>query len=903
MKNFLDKVADFIIDKHGNCLEDVVVIMPGKRSGIFLQKALQNTCEKGLWMPEIMGINDFMINRQDLEVIDQVDLIFEAYHVYSKQVKNADDFNEFINWAPTVLNDFDDIDRYLVDPDQIFMNLKSVRELEGWELDKWSFDNEELKPLQLKFLTFWDQLKPLYFGLNEHLHQQGKARTGLIYRRAWENFTEDTINPDKHYYFVGLNALSKAETSVIKKMQQSFNAQCAWDYHSVIINDPVHEANFFMQKNLSILGKGFIAPFENEMAHQVTVHPSPSFYSQASIANALINADENNDTALILCDENLLEPVQLNLPQLNLAPNITTELPITKTLIHNFFQYLLQISIKNCKSGNRSIYHLDLSSILQHPAFKFISISRQLQIGQIVNTMSERNMVYISHDGLQKLFGVHTEFIENIIFSCKNLQDTTQFIELTQRLLLDIKQNKSDHLILEQCYHEYALQTQILEQINRSEVKIDLEAYKLLMRFFLKNYKLSFVGEPLSGLQIMGMLETRSLNFKKLIFAGANEGTLPQDALFKSFIPYDLRRYFGLPGKKNKEAIHAYYFYRLIWPAEEVHLIYNANQSGNDGAEPSRYVLQLKYQNQSIQHESSLNLGRTRHEESVNKTPEILELTKNYLDQGLSSSAIGSFLNCPLDFFHKSILRLYEQQEVEEDIQASTLGTILHEVLQSFYEQKSSPLLQLSMYEKLDEQIDELLKIEFLKVSYRGYDENGKNRLAYDICKHYLKTFLTHERNSLKKGDTIEIVSLEGDYMFPIELNDGSKVVIKGKIDRIDRLNGNLRVIDYKSGAQGNITTGGPEVAFTDQNKDKERQLLIYAWLVNQKFKTTDFTCSLLFLRDSVKIYPYRKEITNDLLTGVENSLRLFCENLLNPDIPFEENLDPKFATLLGYPQ
>ncbi len=903
MKSFLDKVAEYLMTQHGNCLEDVVVIMPGKRSGVFLQKALKKQSETGLWMPEVLGINDFMGSLQTLEQIDPVDLIFEAYQVYTKQVKQADDFNEFLNWAPTVLSDFDDIDRYLVDPNQIFMNLKSVRELEGWELDKWSFDNEELKPLQLKYLTFWDQLKPLYFELNAHLSELGKRRTGMIYRKACEEFEEAQVDDKKHYYFIGLNALSKAEMQVIKKMQQDFNAKCAWDYHTDIIDDPIHEANFFMQRNLKFLGKGITEAQETPLQNKVNVHPSPSFYSQASIANALLNENDGNDSAIILCDEQLLEPVQLNLPDLQQPPNITTELPITKTLIHNFFQYLLQVNIKHCKAGNGSVYHADLSAILQHPAFKFTSISKQLQIGQIVNTMSERNMVYISKKGLQELFGVHADFIRKLVFACKDTGDTAAYIALIRSTLLDIKSNQKDPLLLEQCYHEYALQSQILEHVTSSSVNIDLEAYKLLMRFFLNDYKLSFIGEPLSGLQIMGMLETRSLNFKKLIFVGANEGTLPHDALFKSFIPYDLRKYFGLPGKKNKEAIHAYYFYRLIWSAEEVHLVYNANKTANDASEPSRYILQLKYQNQNVQHESGLNLGLARTEETVEKTPEILTLIKNYLDQGLSSSAIGSYLNCPLDFFHKSILRLYEQQEVEEDIQANTLGTILHNVLQNFYEGKESMVLSANMYQDLGKQIETLLKQEFLKVFYRGSDENGKNRLAYDICKHYLITFLQDELNALKKGQQIEIVSLEADHTFPITLSDGSEVFIKGKIDRIDRYNGTLRVIDYKSGAQGLVSKNGPEQAFLDQNKDKERQLLIYAWLVNQQYKTTDFSCALLFLRDSKKLYPYRQEITQELIDSVELELKKFCEQLLDPDHSFKENMDPRFATLLGYPQ
>lgn len=912
MAHFLDLVADELIVQNGANFVDVQVVLPSKRAGLFLRERISSKIDEAAWLPEIITIQDFIQAHASKPSVDKIDLIFLFYEIYKSHTKEPDAFSTYLNWAPTVISDFNDIDRYLVDSNQIFRNLKDVKELEGWDLEDWSFSAEALKPIQTKFLDFWTKLPTYYDSLNQALSEIGFMRDGMQYKDVAENMPSLIANLKDHsLYFVGLNALSASEYQIINGLKKAGIAQVMWDFSSDIQDNNIHEANFFMRKNLVQLGKGSVAFSKAEQVQDIQVYASPNAYSQSGIVNTILKKDDDKETAIIVCDESMIESLQLNLPDLDHGVNITTELPITRTTIHNFLDNLLVINLKQTRSKNASIYFKDLFDVLQHPAFGWLENKLNFKVAEIVRQIHQQNISYLNPDAVKLIFPKDYQFI-NQLFNCvTSVSDTPQFIALSIKLITMMKSDApGDTLINEQLFHELNVQRQIQDILTRPKFEVDLIAFQQLMRFILNEHKLSFVGEPLNGVQIMGMLESRGLNFKKVIFLGANEGHLPDNSGIKSFIPYDLRSYFKLPGKKNKEAIHAYYFYRQLWRSEEIHIIYNADSSGQDAREASRYIKQLEHNNDYHLkiHVPALNNSSSRRLMRVKKDGYVKDALENYLHQGLSPSAMSKYLMCPLDFFHRYVVRLYEQDEIEEHIQDSTFGTIIHNCLEAFYISIGglNRILKPEDYENLETKIEPVLQSEFEKVFYSDRVKKGRNKIAYKVCKHYVTSFLMHELRDIKFGNTIEVLAQELDLNKQLVLPDASwlkHVNIKGKIDRIERRNGEIRILDYKTGSESTVKLNSVEKAFVDQNLNKQLQLMIYAWLYWKETQQSDFSVGIIYTRTPSTQHFHINKLNMDVINQIEVALIGMVENMVDLKQDFTEKFSPLWQPILGYPQ
>lgn len=907
MDSFLDRVANFLLKKHGKRMEDLQLVFSGKRSGTFFKNQLKNSSESAIWLPRITSINDFIENQCELEICDRIELLFSFYKVYRKRTPNGDDFINFMNWAPTVLSDFDDIDRYLVDPEDIFRNLKSVRELENWDLDNWSFSKDELAPLQEQFLNFWDDLKPMYSELNKHLSENGKIRSALSYRSLAGKLKNDSFdfNSLPFTYFIGLNALSNAEISIILQLQKQNKAAVIWDYQDEIINDKIHEAGYFMRKNIEVLGKGELAPPENSTTTNVSVYASPNSYSQVPITSSLLDTHDDLNTAVIACDESLIENLHKELPPLNLSPNITAGIPITQSALHNLIMAILMCNIKRINASSSSIHYKDYVGILQHPSIQVFVEKYEIDTSNIVNDLVDKNMRFINQELHNSLLSA--PLLGDLLFAVKSNEDLETFVKQIIGFIEKLKELiKADSHEYEQAFHAYNLQVKILETIKELDFKMPLTAYQILMKFYVNEFKLSYLGEPLSGIQIMGMLESRSLNFKKLILFGANEGNLPSKPNFQTFIPFDLRAYFKLPGKKNKEAVHAYYFYRLIWGADEVHLIYNANTNDGSSGEPSRYIKQLQYSD-IVSEIKFIDLPFNNQDAAtrIKKNAFILSALDDFMIRGISSTSINDYVNCPFNFVHKNLLKIYEKDEIEEGVKASSFGKIIHSTLEIFYQNKMNRILQEQDYDKLEEVISKILKDIYQELYPKANLTQGRIYINYKVSLSYILRFLRQEKRSIKQGNEIQILGLETKLSIPFTKHSLSKEIkLKGTIDRIDSYNGIIRVLDYKTGTAASYAKKpGIDELFKNPDGDKLLQLYVYALLARQVYADQDIVCDIIYLRDLNKSYKYELKVSDEKLEEFENQLGLWVAELYDTDMDFVEVINPNKPTLLGYQQ
>lgn len=907
MNSFLNRVVDFLLEKHGNRMEGIQLVFSGKRSGAFFKNQIKKSAQTAVWLPKISSINDFIEHQSDLIVSDRIETLFSFYKVYKARNPEGDDFVNFMNWAPTVLSDFDDIDRYMVSPEDIFRNLQSVRELENWELDNWSFSKAELAPLQEQFLSFWSDLKPLYTDLNDYLKENGKVRSALSYRNLADKLNSDSFdyNPVPFTYFIGLNALSNSEISIIHQLKKHNKAAVIWDYHDEIINDKVHEAGFFMRKNIEVLGKGVLSAAEANSGTKVSAYASPNNYSQVPIASSLLEANDDLNSAIIACDESLIENLQKELPPLNSAPNITAGIPISQSAIHNLIMAILKCNIKRINARSNSIHFKDYVGILQHPSIQSLLKINGINSAKIIDELVEKNIRFINHEQHNSLTDL--PLLSDLLFSIKSNEDIDKFVQLILFLVENMKELiDSESHEFEQAFHVYNLQSKILTTLNDLDFKIPLTAYQILMKFYVNEYKLAYLGEPLSGVQIMGMLESRALNFKKLVLFGANEGNLPSRANFQTFIPFDLRSYFNLPGKKNKEAVHAYYFYRLLWGADEVHLIYNANTNDGASGEPSRYIKQLQYSNiiSSIEF-IDLPFNNLNTPIRIKKSSYVIDALDDFMKRGISSTSINDYINCPFNFAHKNLLKIYEKDEIEEGVKASSFGKIIHTTLEIFYQDKMNRLLQVEDYDNLEESVSTILKKAYLDLYPKANLTQGRIYINFKVSLSYILKFLRNEKTSIASGHEIQILGLETKLTIPFTKTDLDKTInIKGTIDRIDSYNGKIRILDYKTGTAAKYAKKPAiEELFHNPDGDKLLQLYVYALLVHKVYEGKEIICDIIYLRDLNKSFKYALKVTNENISDFEKQLALWIDELYDTDIDFTEVISPEKPTLLGYQQ
>ena len=842
MKPFLQKIGDRLLDKFSNNMHNVILVLPSKRSELFLKHYISKAVDGSIFLPKFYTIEEFLESVSGLHILDNISLTFRLYNSYLKtpSLKNIN-FEDFLNWSNLILYDFNDIERSLVNSKDIYTNLKNVKELDSWGVKDWSFSNDSTSDSQKKFINFYESLYALHTNFNHSLLAEGVAYQGLSYRIASEKVYKSKFS-DKKIWFVGLNALTKSEESVINYFKEKNIARIFWDADVFYFQNKLHEAGSFLReqrKRWSDIDFKWVGDFFSKEKEKFQIIACPNNISQAR-ATAQIISDfshhdlKNSNTAIILSDESLLLPVLNNLPESVKQLNVTMGNPLIKSSLFDFLDLVITMQTNSLDYKNRNFYYKDVINLIEHPYF--IKLNKQEFCVEFKKYITKNNIIHINTDDFSNLNFSQTS-TNFLFYFWKDISDGINCFEdlflSLEKILIDRNAIYESEIVKAFSKNIFILK-ELIEDFN---FDIKLKTFRQIFKQLLFNEVTPFKGEPLKGVQLMGLLETRTLDFKNIIVLSVNEGVLPKAKSMDSLIPYDLRRYYNLPTYSERDALFAYHFYRLIQRASNISLLYNSEMKNFNSGEKSRYITQLlsEYQSSEMEHlvykgEGFDSISPSR---LIIKNVGLESKIKQWALNGVSPSAISKYINCPISFYYYYLANIRVEETLNEYADASSVGSIIHSTLDQFY--NLGVLEKKHLIENKSLILNEIEK-QFKNQFSKDNNIKGKNYLLLEATKKLVSDFLNLELKLLNKSNMdkviVEILAKEKELNYNL-LIDEINFNIKGLVDRIDRVGDLYRIIDYKTGL-----VQSSDLVFDDFNdliknpkKNKSLQLLIYSYL------------------------------------------------------------------------
>lgn len=941
MKPFLYQVASLFYEKWEAEVSRLAFVFPNRRTGLFFQKYLSEVADTPLFSPTILTINDLFIQLSGKQSADRISMLFILYDIYIRQSGSTETFDEFLYWGEMLLNDFDDIDKYMANARMLFSNVTDLREIENdfdflsdeqiaairsfWS----SFYPRGDTPNQQQFLAVWQVLYDLYEEFRATLAAEGKGYEGMIFREVVESM-ERGESPDLPYeqiVFVGLNALSVSEERFLAQLQKREIADFYWDYVSDKVTDPDNKASYFVSRNLKSFPSSMKLPPEEKVKTEIEVIGIPSGIGQAKHVYTLLSdwckeaemsSEEALRTAVILPDEHLLIPVLNAIPEQIRRINVTMGYPLAGTPVASLIEYILALQ-KNVRYIDRNplFYFRDVLPVLNH---RYILSTSPEIISSLVKEITENNKIYISHTELEKtplleiLFTPVTGVEAFSDYLIKVLEELNKVMSaLSDEEEEDAPQRTND-LEQEFIFHYFTTVNRMKEVMKDARIEMKIDTFFRLLKRVTDTITIPFHGEPLSGLQIMGVLETRALDFDRLIILSMNEGIFPQRKAANSFIPYNLRRGFGLPTYEHQDSVWAYHFYRLIERASHVSLLYDTRSNGLQTGEVSRFVHQLHYH-----YEVPMRDKLVVYNVSSSKTPPLavpkredimrrLDAYRKGGSKAISASAINTYLDCPLKFYFSVVEGIREEEEVSETIESDVFGSILHKVMEELYKPFQGKMVTVDLLKAIRKDtalltgaIARAFASEFFKTEV-ARSLTGQNYLIGEMIRKYVEKILERD------GKLTPFVYIESERKINglISLSDHSEIRLKGFIDRVDEVLDAIRIIDYKSGS-GTTTFSSIESLFNKEEKDRAKavmQVFMYCWMyahfTENKGKTIQpgiyYVRSLFSDPFDPSVYhriergkSEKVEDFSGYAQAFEEGLRGCLDEIFNPEIPFTQ--------------
>ena len=941
MKPFLYQVASLFYEKWGAEVSRLAFVFPNRRTGLFFQKYLSEVADTPLFSPTILTINDLFIQLSGKQSADRISMLFTLYDIYIRQSGSTETFDEFLYWGEMLLNDFDDIDKYMANARMLFSNVTDLREIENdfdflsdeqiaairsfWS----SFYPRGDTPNQQQFLAVWQVLYDLYEEFRATLAAEGKGYEGMIFREVVESM-ERGESPDLPYeriVFVGLNALSVSEERFLAQLQKREIADFYWDYVSDKVTDPDNKASYFVSRNRKSFPSSMKLPPEEKVKTEIEVIGIPSGIGQAKHVYTLLSdwckeaemsSEEALRTAVILPDEHLLIPVLNAIPEQIRRINVTMGYPLAGTPVASLIEYILALQ-KNVRYIDRNplFYFRDVLPVLNH---RYILSTSPEIISSLVKEITENNKIYISHTELGKtplleiLFTPVTGVEAFSDYLIKVLEELNKVMSaLSDEEEEDAPQRTND-LEQEFIFHYFTTVNRMKEVMKDARIEMKIDTFFRLLKRVTDTITIPFHGEPLSGLQIMGVLETRALDFDRLIILSMNEGIFPQRKAANSFIPYNLRRGFGLPTYEHQDSVWAYHFYRLIERASHVSLLYDTRSNGLQTGEVSRFVHQLHYH-----YEVPMRDKLVVYNVSSSKTPPLavpkredimrrLDAYRKGGSKAISASAINTYLDCPLKFYFSVVEGIREEEEVSETIESDVFGSILHKVMEELYKPFQGKMVTVDLLKAIRKDtalltgaIARAFASEFFKTEVVR-SLTGQNYLIGEMIRKYVEKILERD------GKLTPFVYIESERKINglISLSDHSEIRLKGFIDRVDEVLDAIRIIDYKSGS-GTTTFSSIESLFNKEEKDRAKavmQVFMYCWMyahfTENKGKTIQpgiyYVRSLFSDPFDPSVYhriergkSEKVEDFSGYAQAFEEGLRGCLDEIFNPEIPFTQ--------------
>lgn len=926
---FLKQLAAHIKDKNYD-LRSLSIILPSERATKYLAEALLAEYGKPIFSPEITTI-DRWVKKHSKPIIDNTRLLIRLFEMYRETDEGRfETFEEFTTWGSMLLSDFDDIDRYMLDYTQVFKNLKAIKELESWKIDE-----EKLSASQKKFMEFWERIPNYYDKLHQKISEKGFVTAGLAYRQLAENpevlFKK---NESQFFIFAGFNALSLAELTIIKKLIRRNRAEYIINADKYYLENPIHEAGAFLRKNIDFLeikNPLFITDELNNKELNIHVVECAQHTGQVKVAATeleKLSQDEVNETLVLLSDESLIGAMVKNIPASIGKANVTLGLPLSQTPIKSWVELIFDIQENKIRFKTEAFYFKDLQrSINNVLILSSLDAKEKNQLVKLEQETIRKNKIFQRVDSLN--IGQKAEImLQSLSINWKNdwKLAMSQIRKLNNILLESLSQNAEFERNIVLIFDDALLEFQRI--IEEGIPEMNLRSFKSLFYQHWNGKNMAFHGNPTNGLQIMGLLETRLMDFERIFIIGFNEGKLPGTNPVRTIIPMDLRFGLGLPSTRDKQGIFAHHFYRLLHHCKNAWFTYTtaAEQIGSN--ESSRYLLQLKLElakiNQNVKISNQFytvpfpELNELP-SNVVDKKPEIIERLDSFFERSISASALNKYLSCPLDFYYRYLVEFGEEKSVEEGVESNTFGSFIHKTLELLfkpfaqrdeegnYVKPSPPPISTSDIDKMLNDFKPILYNQFLE--FFGGDEslfkNGKNLLSYEMAMEITKNVLIKEKEFL--SNTTELVYIEQvEAAMNTELEvcvngEMKRIKFKGYIDRIDRIGDKFRVIDYKSGkvkdedVKFKVLEEGLKQSF---KKTKHAlQLTLYCLFFKEKYNCFPDQAIIMSLVKSDKLFVlnYEEEIEGMTLVFKDLVEELLNE-IYNLDIHFEHDSEAKYC-------
>ena len=854
MNPFLHQVASFLYQRYGSDINDVVIVFPGRRSGVFFNAYLNSIIEKPILGPEITTINELVSHLSGVQISDQTGMILSLYKIYIEETGHIEELDDFFFWGEILLNDFNDIDKYLLNANDLFQNISDLREIDllfDYLTDEqkkaakmfWgNFGHSGLSVNREKFLEIWKKLPMVYNRFKAQLLSEEAGYSGMVYRNLVEQLYSGAIPESElcHYVFVGFNALNKCEKKIFQYLQKIGKADFFWDYDKSFVDNQAYEAGLFIRENIINFPEpeDFKADELEKPKKKISIVSVPGQVAQVQLVNqeqflpARFSNRRFDDIALVLADENLLIPVISAVGCHSQDINITMGYPLRDSPVYSLLIRMISLS-QSCREVNGELvfYFKPVLAVLNH----------QLLVGtgahEHAKAIQRQNRIYVPVSDMSD-----NDLLKLIFQKKQNWRDQAEvFMSILKKLALRYIDKDDAGFEPEYLYQTYI---QINRLIDTLDNQITLPLFFRILVRSLQSVTIPFEGEPLSGLQVMGLLETRTLDFKRVIIFSANEGKLPKSSSSHSFIPYNLRKIFGLPAHEEEDAMYAYYFYRLIHRAEDVILVYDSSTDGTNSGEMSRYLLQLIYESEIKPKVYHLDLEF----KATHSSPIVVRSDKShqrrllemYSEKELTPSALNTYLNCKLSFYFRYLAGLHEADEVSEDVNPRLFGNLFHHAAEKIYsELKDKKQVTKEDFESILENqtyLGKIINSAFAKEYFR--DENlkdikltGENILIAGNLLVYIEKMLRLDM----QFTPFTIIDTEGKYVADFHLKvDGEikKIRLGGIIDRIDETRKGIRIIDYKTGRNVQLKFANYEDFYNTKKEHRPKEIfqtLVYS--------------------------------------------------------------------------
>ncbi|MDP4209921.1 MAG: PD-(D/E)XK nuclease family protein [Bacteroidota bacterium] len=945
MDAFLKTVAEYLYQTYKSDIQNLCLVFPNRRAGVFFSRHLAQMIDKPLWMPQVRTIAELMKDLSGCQVADPLSLVFELYQVYKQEKKSDETFDEFYYWGEMLLNDFDDIDKYLVEPHQIFQNLADLREIEK----EFTLPEEQIRiirefwvniklheasALKDDFISVWNILNNIYNRYRDELRGKGLAYEGMMCRDVCDKIrqTGDVETPFERFAIIGFNALNECEKQFFKHLQRNNKADFFWDYDDYYVDNTWHEAGHFIRDNRLMFPQPPIFTNHKSLTapKNIEVISVPSDVGQAKMISNILERwncreIELTGTAVVLCDEQLLVPVLSSLPGYVNDVNVTLGYPLRYTPVYSFFEALIAMhrNIRQSGDGVARFYHRDVTSLLNHP---YIQMICGAEANELLDYIIRFNRIFLvnselsKHDYFSKLFRVFptsTGFIDYLV----------EIGSLTARLLGESQDKPADSDFHREYWFSFITTLNRLKDIlDKNKILLERPTLIKVLRKMTSAITIPFKGEPLAGLQVMGVLETRNLDFTNVIMLSVNEGVLPKSEASMSFIPYNLRKGFGLPTIEHQDAVYAYYFYRMLQRAENVALLYNS-QGGSRSGEMSRFLYQLKYEPAFEVKERGLNFQVSLSDEkeiTINKTDEVMQSLARFTSENakpryFTPTALNAYLACSLRFYFRYVAQILEKEEVTEDIEGSMFGKLLHYAMEQLYLPFLNKTMELADFEALiaDKDFIEtcILKafaVEFFKKENETPQLHGKSLVVREVLRKYIVQILEVD----KKLSPLTPLEFEQTYKTAVAIDVSGKnmeVQLGGQIDRIDKTGDTFRVIDYKTGKVDRRFDDIPllfEPGGKKQNKEA-LQILMYAYVLGEdnNHKHLSIVSGLYGMREifdpkfDFRLRQGKEMVENfaQVKTPYLDGLKQLLAEIYDPTVPFTKTADKKACEYCDY--